>query len=135
MRIFGGWISDRWGGINTLTTLDTQAQGFAIGVDFFKDQAETLSQGDSIGFLGFDFVATDAAGNVTTKTVTITNIDKDGWDSFVSDPVEAAELARTEQQLWAGFARDGVVAPGDEAASGLVGDVAEFAGDDGPAVL
>ncbi|MEZ5155307.1 MAG: S1C family serine protease [Solirubrobacterales bacterium] len=44
-------------GINSLTTLETQGQGFAIGVDLFKDQAETLEQGDSIGFLGFDFVA------------------------------------------------------------------------------
>lgn len=44
-------------GINSLTTLETQGQGFAIGVDLFKDQAGTLEQGDSIGFLGFDFVA------------------------------------------------------------------------------
>jgi S1-C subfamily serine protease len=44
-------------GINSLTTLKTQGQGFAIGVDLFKEQAPTLDQGDSIGFLGFDFIA------------------------------------------------------------------------------
>ncbi len=44
-------------GINSLTTLETQGQGFAIGVDLFKEQAETLEAGDSIGFLGFDFAA------------------------------------------------------------------------------
>jgi S1-C subfamily serine protease len=44
-------------GINSLTTLETQGQGFAIGVDLFKEQADALEQGDSIGFLGFDFVA------------------------------------------------------------------------------
>jgi S1-C subfamily serine protease len=44
-------------GINSLTTLETQGQGFAIGVDLLKEQAKTLEQGDSIGFLGFDFVA------------------------------------------------------------------------------
>lgn len=44
-------------GINSLTTLETQGQGFAIGVDLFREQAPTLEQGDSIGFLGFDFTA------------------------------------------------------------------------------
>ena len=37
--------------------LETQGQGFAIGVDLFKEQAPTLDQGDWIGFLGFDFIA------------------------------------------------------------------------------
>jgi para-nitrobenzyl esterase len=36
-----------------------------------------------------------------------TNIDVDGWDSFVADPDDAAVLAHTEQQLWSSFARDG----------------------------
>ncbi len=56
----GGPLVDENGnlvGINSLTTLETQGQGFAIGVDLFRDQSETLEQGDSIGFLGFDFVA------------------------------------------------------------------------------
>jgi S1-C subfamily serine protease len=56
----GGPLVDDAGnlvGINSLTTLETQGQGFAIGVDLFKEQAPTLEQGDSIGFLGFDFVA------------------------------------------------------------------------------
>lgn len=44
-------------GVNTLTTIKTQGQGFAIGVDLFKEQAPTLERGDSIGFLGFDFRA------------------------------------------------------------------------------
>jgi S1-C subfamily serine protease len=56
----GGPLVDSSGnlvGINSLTTLKTQGQGFAIGVDLFKEQAPTLEQGDSIGFLGFDFIA------------------------------------------------------------------------------
>jgi len=56
----GGPLVDDAGnlvGINSLTTLETQQQGFAIGVDLFKEQAPTLEQGDSIGFLGFDFIA------------------------------------------------------------------------------
>lgn len=56
----GGPMVDATGnlvGINTLTTLETQGQGFAIGVDLFKEDAETLGQGDSIGYLGFDFNA------------------------------------------------------------------------------
>jgi S1-C subfamily serine protease len=56
----GGPLVDDAGnlvGINSLTTLETQQQGFAIGVDLFKEQAPILEQGDSIGFLGFDFVA------------------------------------------------------------------------------
>ncbi len=56
----GGPLVDANGdlvGINSLTTLETQGQGFAIGVDLFQEQAPTLEQGDSIGFLGFDFVA------------------------------------------------------------------------------
>ncbi|HKQ17607.1 MAG TPA: trypsin-like peptidase domain-containing protein [Solirubrobacterales bacterium] len=56
----GGPLVDASGslvGINSLTTLKTQGQGFAIGVDLFKEQAPTLDQGDSIGFLGFDFIA------------------------------------------------------------------------------
>jgi S1-C subfamily serine protease len=56
----GGPLVDDAGnlvGINSLTTLETQQQGFAIGVDLFKEQAPTLAEGDSIGFLGFDFVA------------------------------------------------------------------------------
>ena len=56
----GGPLVDGSGnlvGINSLTTLETQGQGFAIGVDLFKEQAKTLEQGNSIGFLGFDFVA------------------------------------------------------------------------------
>jgi len=44
-------------GINTLTALETQGQGFAIGIDLFKDRAETMATGDSLGFLGFDFIA------------------------------------------------------------------------------
>lgn len=44
-------------GINTLTTLSTQQQGFAIGIDLFKDRVQTMDSGDSIGFLGFDFAA------------------------------------------------------------------------------
>ena len=31
-------------GINSLTTLETQGQGFAIGVDLLKDQVQTLAQ-------------------------------------------------------------------------------------------
>ena len=56
----GGPLVDDAGnlvGINSLTTLETQQQGFAIGVDLFKEQAPTLEQGDSVGFLGFDFIA------------------------------------------------------------------------------
>jgi len=56
----GGPLVDDAGnlvGINSLTTLETQGQGFAIGVDLFKEQAPTLEQGDSIGYLGFDFIA------------------------------------------------------------------------------
>ena len=45
-------------GVNTLGTLHTQQQGFAIGVDFAKQQAPILARNESIGFLGFDFVAT-----------------------------------------------------------------------------
>lgn len=44
-------------GINTLTTLETQGQGFAIGIDLFKERAATMDSGDSIGYLGFDFNA------------------------------------------------------------------------------
>ena len=57
----GGPMVDAAGqliGINTLTALETQGQGFAIGVDLFKKRAETLKTGDSIGWLGFDFIAT-----------------------------------------------------------------------------
>lgn len=56
----GGPLIDSVGnviGINTLTALETQQQGFAIGIDLFKEAAETMGQGDSIGYLGFDFVA------------------------------------------------------------------------------
>lgn len=56
----GGPLVDGVGnvvGINTLTALETQGQGFAIGVDLFKEAAETMGQGDSIGYLGFDFNA------------------------------------------------------------------------------
>lgn len=56
----GGPLIDATGnviGINTLTTLETQGQGFAIGIDKFKEDAETLKTGDSIGYLGFDFAA------------------------------------------------------------------------------
>jgi len=56
----GGPMVDAMGnvvGINTLTTLETQGQGFAIGIDLFKEKAETMDSGDSIGFLGFDFNA------------------------------------------------------------------------------
>lgn len=56
----GGPMVDSFGrvvGINTLTALETQGQGFAIGIDLFKDRAQTMDSGDSIGFLGFDFNA------------------------------------------------------------------------------
>ena len=56
----GGPMVDAVGnviGINTLTALETQGQGFAIGIDLFKDRAETMGTGDSIGYLGFDFNA------------------------------------------------------------------------------
>ncbi len=56
----GGPLIDAAGnvvGINTLTALETQGQGFAIGVDLFKQAAETMGGGDSIGYLGFDFNA------------------------------------------------------------------------------
>ena len=56
----GGPLIDALGnvvGINTLTALETQGQGFAIGVDLFKEAAETMGEGDSIGYLGFDFTA------------------------------------------------------------------------------
>ena len=56
----GGPMIDATGrviGINTLTTLETQGQGFAIGVDLFKERAELMDGGDSIGYLGFDFEA------------------------------------------------------------------------------
>ena len=61
----------------------------------------------------FDWTATDprmGAPHGVDIPFPFTNIDKDGWDTFVSDPDEAAGLARTEQQLWASFARDGVPA-------------------------
>lgn len=60
----GGPLIDADGrlvGVNTLTTLRTQGQGFAIGVDLFKEQAPTLEQGDSLGYLGFDFSANGQA--------------------------------------------------------------------------
>lgn len=42
-----------------------------------------------------------------------TNVDVDGWDGFLADPTGAADLAATEQQLWASFARTGTPsAPG-----------------------
>ena len=59
----------------------------------------------------FDWTATDprmGAPHAVDIPFPFTNIDKDGWDTFVSDPDEAGGLARTEQQLWASFARDGV---------------------------
>jgi S1-C subfamily serine protease len=43
-------------GVNSLAGAG-ENQGFAIGVDFVKDQATKLALGDSIGFLGFDFFA------------------------------------------------------------------------------
>lgn len=39
-------------------------------------------------------------------------IDVGGWDSFISDPVGARELARVIQSLWSGFARHGEPAAG-----------------------
>jgi para-nitrobenzyl esterase len=59
----------------------------------------------------FDWPAVDArmgAPHAIDVPFPFTNIDIDGWDSFVADPDAAGELARTEQALWASFARDGV---------------------------
>ncbi len=36
-----------------------------------------------------------------------TTIDVDGWDGFVEDPADAADLATTIQSAWSSFARDG----------------------------
>jgi len=61
----------------------------------------------------FDWPAADGrmgAPHAIDIPFPFTNIDVDGWDGFVADPDDAAVLARTEQQLWASFARDGVPA-------------------------
>jgi len=70
-------------GINSLTTLETQQQGFAIGVDLFKQQAPTLAAGDSIGFLGFDFIAT-GKGLVVNNAVDGSEAAKAGFGSEVA---------------------------------------------------
>jgi para-nitrobenzyl esterase len=66
----------------------------------------------------FDWPASDprmGAPHAIDIPFPFTTIDVDGWDAFVADPDAAAELARTEQQLWASFARDGEPsAPGVE---------------------
>ncbi len=67
----GGPMVDAMGqviGINTLTALETQGQGFAIGVDLVKERLETMDGGDSIGYLGFDFTA-DGDGLVVNNAV------------------------------------------------------------------
>jgi len=59
----------------------------------------------------FDWTAVDTrmgAPHAIDIPFPFTNIDRDGWDAFVSDPADAEVLARTEQRLWASFARDGV---------------------------
>ncbi len=82
----GGPLVDDAGnlvGINSLTTLETQGQGFAIGVDLFKEQAPTLEQGDSIGFLGFDFIA-NGKGLVVNNAVEGSEAAEAGFGSEVA---------------------------------------------------
>ena len=79
----GGPLVDAAGnviGINTLTTLETQGQGFAIGIDKFKEDAETLETGDSIGYLGFDFNA-NGNGLVVNNAVDDTPASDKGFGS------------------------------------------------------
>jgi S1-C subfamily serine protease len=44
-------------GVNTLASIQTQNQNFAIGVDRVKELVPTLAAGDSIGWAGFGFIA------------------------------------------------------------------------------
>lgn len=59
------------GGYNTLPTNQDITVTASAGVDTLNFTTHTFSQNGS-----FDFIATDSAGNSTTQTVTITNIDK-----------------------------------------------------------
>lgn len=52
-----------------------------VNEDSLNTSSYTFTQNGS-----FDFIATDAAGNVTTKTVTISNIDKAAPDVFITSP-------------------------------------------------
>ena len=44
-------------GVNTLASLETQNQNFAIGVDRVKELVPTLADGRSLGWAGFGFIA------------------------------------------------------------------------------
>lgn len=44
-------------GVNTLASLETQNQNFAIGVDRVKEVVPQLAEGDSLGWAGFGFAA------------------------------------------------------------------------------
>ena len=44
-------------GVNTLASIETQNQNFAIGVDRVKELVPTLAEGKSLGWAGFGFVA------------------------------------------------------------------------------
>jgi len=44
-------------GVNTLASLQTQNQNFAIGVDRVKELVPTLAAGESLGWAGFGFIA------------------------------------------------------------------------------
>lgn len=59
------------GNYNTLPTNQNITVTASAGVDTLNFTTHTFSQNGS-----FDFIATDLAGNSTTQTVTITNIDK-----------------------------------------------------------
>lgn len=48
-------------GVNTLASLQTQNQNFAIGVDRVKELVPTLAKGESFGWAGFGFIAIPAA--------------------------------------------------------------------------
>ncbi len=72
-------------GVNTLsngvapqTTSGFENQGFAIGVDFVKEQAATMAQGHSVGFLGFDFIGT-GQGLVVQSAIKGTAAEKAGF--------------------------------------------------------
>jgi S1-C subfamily serine protease len=48
-------------GVNTLASLQTQNQNFAIGVDRVKELVPTMAKGESFGWAGFGFIAIPAA--------------------------------------------------------------------------
>lgn len=89
-------------GVNTLASLQTQNQNFAIGVDRVKELVPTLAAGESLGWAGFGFIAIppaqlagagipDLGGGALLVTSVLTGTGADGEKIFVDDLITGVD--------------------------------------------